>query len=320
MHKEDSESIVSVLIPIHNEAPHLEKALESVRGQDSVEIELVVVLDRPTVSLKVQTQLLLTDFKRTKLLISPGSGISEALNFGVGHCLGKYIARIDSDDEMSRDRLVKQKLFLDNNPEVSCVGSQITKVSEQDNSIGRSYYPRHPFLLKRILRIRNCVAHPSVMYKREEIERVGGYRAAFDGAEDYDLWIRLTREGRIANLPGQLTKYRIWNGQDTKKYLDGKTTRGHQVLLFSELEEVAPHYSAELLSRKLNAESLTVEADEYLRENAPLRSKRLRSVLALNILLSHYTGLLDVKSGVAICFRILHIGLLSFSIGIVGNR
>jgi glycosyltransferase involved in cell wall biosynthesis len=318
--KEDSESIVSVLIPIHNEAPHLEKALESVRGQDTVEIELVVVLDRPTVSLKAQTQLLLTDFKSTKLLISPGSGISEALNFGIGNCAGKYIARIDSDDEMSRDRLVKQKLFLDNNPQVSCVGTQITKVFEKNNSISRSHFPRSPFLLKRILRIRNCVAHPSVMYRREEIERVGGYRAAFDGAEDYDLWIRLTREGRIANLPGQLTKYRIWNGQDTAKYLQEKTTRAHQVLLFTELEEVAPLYSAELLSRKLNTESLIVAADEYLRQKARLRSKRLRSVLALNTLLSHYIGLLDVKSGVAICFRILHIGLLSFSIRIVGNR
>lgn len=315
-----NENLVSVLMPIHGEAPHLEKALESIRNQKSVEIELVVVLDRPTPSLKMRTELLLTNLKKTKLLVSPGSGISEALNFGIEHCLGYYVARIDSDDEMTNERLSKQKLFLDNNPKISCVGTQIIKISENNTIIGKSHYPNSPFLLSRILRIRNCVAHPSAMYRREDVQKVGGYRAVFDGAEDYDLWIRLTREGSIANLNEHLTKYRIWNGQETKKYIGEKKTRAYQVQLFAELEEIAPGFAMELLSKRLIEEDLMAAAEEYLRENAALRWQRLRSVLRLNVSLGPKNQMFTAKSSLVALVSFLHLSLLSLTIRFTGDR
>jgi glycosyltransferase involved in cell wall biosynthesis len=313
-------SLVSVLMPIHGEAPHLEKALESIRNQESVETELVVVLDRPTPSLKRETELLLANLKKKKLLVSPGSGISEALNFGIEHCLGKYVARIDSDDEMTNERLTKQKLFLDNNPEISCVGTQIIKISENNVIIGKSHYPSNPFLLSRILRIRNCVAHPSVMYRRDEVQKIGGYRSVFDGAEDYDLWIRLTREGSIANLNEHLTKYRIWNGQETKKYIGEKNTRAYRVQLFAELEEFAPGLAAEFLSKRLIAEDLMAAAEEYLRENATLRWRRSRRVLWLNVSLSRKNQMFSAKSLSVVLASFLHLSLLSLSIRFTGDR
>ena len=320
MRKYSNESLVSVLMPIHGEAPYLEKALESIGFQESVEIELVVVLDRPSSSLKVQTQLLLANLEKTKLLVSPGSGISEALNFGIEHCLGKYVARIDSDDEMTKDRLIRQKLFLDNNPGITCVGTQIIKVSEKNRVLGKSHYPNNPFLLKRILRIRNCVAHPSVMYRRDEVQRIGGYRATFDGAEDYDLWIRFTRKGSIANLNEYLTKYRVWNGQETRKYISNKYTRAYRVQLFAELEEIAPQYATALLSKRLNADDFVAAAEEYLRENATLRWQRLRSVLRLNDSLNCKTQIFFLKTIAIILMSLLQLSLLSLTIRFTGDK
>lgn len=306
--------VISVLLPIHGEAPFLKKVIESIRCQESVEIELVVVLDRPSTLLEAQTELLLATFQKTKLLVSPGSGISEALNFGIEHCLGAYIARIDSDDEMVKDRLIKQKLFLQNNPSISSVGTQIIKISEGNKILGKSHYPNRPFLLGRLIRIRNCVAHPSVMYRREEVLRVGGYRATFDGAEDYDLWIRLSRIGRIANLNEYLTKYRIWSGQNTAKYMSEKNIRAYHVQLFAELEEIAPHYAIELQSKRLNNENLMAAAEEYLRKKAALRWQRLRSLLRLNDTLSRKREILYAKSLPIVLVCLLRLIVLSVSI------
>jgi len=312
--------LVSVLIPIHGAAPHLQKTIEGIRCQESVEIELVVVLDRPTESLKIQTELLIANFKKSKLLVSPGSGISEALNFGMNQCQGEYVARIDSDDEMLEDRLIKQKLFLDKNPIVSAVGTQIIKVSEDDKIIGESRYPNNAFLLRKFLRIRNCIAHPSVMYRRDEVLKVGGYRAIFDGAEDYDLWVRLSRNGNITNLNECLTKYRIWNGQDTDRYKSDKNLRAYQVQLFSELEEVAPEYATGLISKKLGKENLAEAADDFLRAHAALRWRRLRSIFKLNEALNQRNQMLYTSLLTVVLSCIFKISSLSLLIKFTENR
>ena len=300
--------------------PYLEKTIESIRCQESVEIELVVVLDRPTKSLKVKTELILTNFKKTQLLVSPGSGISDALNFGIEHCRGEYVARIDSDDEMIKDRLIKQKLFLDKNPMVSAVGTQIIKISESGSITGRSRYPNNAFLLGKILRIRNCMAHPSVMYRRDEVLRLGGYRATFDGAEDYDLWVRLSRKGNVDNLKEYLTKYRIWNGQDTNRYKSDKNLRAYQVQIFSELEEVASEYATGLKSKKLSKENLTEAAENFLRAHAVLRWRRLKSIFELNEALNQRKQMLSTSLLRVVLSCIFKISFLSLLIKLTGNR
>lgn len=300
--------------------PYLEKTIESIRCQESVEIELVVVLDRPTKSLKVKTELILTNFKKTQLLVSPGSGISDALNFGIEHCRGEYVARIDSDDEMIKDRLIKQKLFLDKNPMVSAVGTQIIKISESGSITGQSRYPNNAFLLGKILRIRNCMAHPSVMYRRDEVLRLGGYRATFDGAEDYDLWVRLSRKGNVANLKDYLTKYRIWNGQDTNRYKSDKNLRAYQVQIFSELEEVASEYATGLISKKLSKENLTEAAENFLRAHAVLRWRRLKSIFKLNEALNQRKQMLSTSLLRVVLSCIFKISFLSLLIKFTGNR
>jgi glycosyltransferase involved in cell wall biosynthesis len=311
-----STNLVSVLIPIHGDAPYLKNVLESIRYQELVAIELVVVLDRPSPSLKIQVESSLENMKMTKILVSPGSGISEALNFGLSHCLGNYVARIDSDDEMTKDRLIKQRQFLDNNPKINCVGTQIIKISEKNTVIGKSRYPSNLLVLNQILRIRNCVAHPSVMYRRDEVLKIGGYRTIFDGTEDYDLWIRFSRKRQIANLDEFLTRYRIWNSQDSAKYLDEKNIRAHQVRLFSELEEIAPEYASELVTKQMDVDSLMANASKYMRENSPCRLKRLSNINELNIFLICKNNSTDIKSAFVIFLKILHILLLTFSIRI----
>ena len=307
-------NLISILIPIHGQAPYLNEVIESVKNQGLIEIEVVIVLDRPTLQLTAIAEKALTNIHIGRLLISPGSGISEALNFGLDHCAGGYIARIDSDDLMNKDRLIKQKDFLDRNPGVKCIGTQIFKISESNSYLGRSLYPTRPAFLRRTLRIRNCIAHPSVMFRRDEILKIGGYRSLFDGAEDYDLWIRLNRVGDIANLDEYLTSYRIWNGQNESEYRKTKNNLSHKVRVFAEIEEIAPQYSTELLLLDSDVPDALAAAVDYLKQKAPLRWKRLEKVLQVNVLFSDRTQVSRVRMMTEILRRFIQMYLLSLAI------
>jgi glycosyltransferase involved in cell wall biosynthesis len=152
-----------------------------------------------------------------KVFVSKLPGISHALNLGIRESSGELIARIDADDLMRKDRLTLQNAFLEKHPEVVCVGSQVAKINVNEMVIGISCYPERNKQITKTLLFRNCIAHPSVMYRRSAILKVGGYRPEFDGVEDYDLWLRLSVTGQIRNLKTRLTSYRVWENQVTRK-------------------------------------------------------------------------------------------------------
>ena len=212
---------VSVIIPVHGNAPHLISTIESIRMQSFQEYEVIIILDRASEEIKTYARNLASDFENIRVVISEKPGISHALNTGILESSGEFIARIDADDLMREDRLVLQKNFLEKHEEVVCVGSQVTKINFSGIRIGRSSYPGSNKLITSTLLFRNCIAHPSVMYRRSSILEVNGYRPEFDGVEDYDLWLRLSMIGQIRNIQKTLTSYRVWEGQvtRTKKHL-----------------------------------------------------------------------------------------------------
>jgi glycosyltransferase involved in cell wall biosynthesis len=204
---------VSILMPVHGNAPYLENAIKSVENQTFANFEFIIVLDRVGKNveslLKKRTEL----NKKIKVVNSKSTGISSALNTGLNHCKAPYVARLDSDDLMQPQRLKVQKLFLDNHEKIDCVGSQIIKINAEGKAIGRSYLPEMPTEISNVLPFRNCIAHPSVMFRKNTIISIGGYRTEFDGCEDYDLWLRMDKGDNLKNLEMMLTSYRIWPKQ-----------------------------------------------------------------------------------------------------------
>jgi glycosyltransferase involved in cell wall biosynthesis len=215
------EPVVSVIIPVHGDAPHLVSTIKSIEMQSFKEIEIVIILDRASKEIELYARNLAINSENVKVLVSKLPGISHALNIGIGESSGEFIARIDADDLMRKDRLALQKEFLEKHQEVVCVGSQVTKINVDGKQIGRSSYPASNKQITHTLLFRNCIAHPSVMYRRSSILEVSGYRSDFDGVEDYDLWLRLSMNGQIRNMQAPLTSYRVWEDQVTakKKYL-----------------------------------------------------------------------------------------------------
>lgn len=204
---------VDVIIPVHGKPIYLEETINSVIHQKYIN-KIYLVLDR------VEKEYLnLSNFNNEKIVVlnSNKPGIVEALNLGLKNSQAKYIARIDSDDLMQEDRIKQQREFMEKSPDCVCVGSFIEIFGNNKGTYIKKY-PSDFHSIKKNLEYQNAIAHPSVMYKSSIVKKIGGYRNFFEGAEDYDLWFRLSKIGEIRNLQKPLTRYRISDGQYSSKF------------------------------------------------------------------------------------------------------
>lgn len=214
-----SKSQITILLPVHAHSPFLESCLRSLNNLSiPEETNLLIVLDRvSSVTRDLLDNFILEMPKR--IIINSQFGLVNSLNLGLSEADGEFIARIDHDDMMKFDRLEKQLNFFRKNPNHILVGSNVTLVDQNEQRIRESNYPAtNNEIIKRI-RHNNVFAHPAVMYKRAAAISSGMYRKFYEGAEDYDLWLRMIEIGKVANLQDSLTLYRQHSGQMSIKNL-----------------------------------------------------------------------------------------------------
>ena len=192
---------VSVLLPVRDGERFLLQALESLEAQRGVAFEILVIDDAS----RDRTPALLAAFAaahpRVRPLAGPGQGLSRALNLGLEQARGRYLARLDADDQALPGRLAAQFAFLERHPEIGVLGTQALGMDEHGTRLGRIRVPVGPRRVRQALEISAAVIHPTVMMRRQPVLEVGGYRPLFDGAEDYDLWLRLSGITALDNLP-----------------------------------------------------------------------------------------------------------------------
>lgn len=134
-------------------------------------------------------------------------GLGYALNRCRERARGKYLARLDDDDLAFPGRLELQTAALDRCPEFQWVGSAALLL-DGDGVWGRLSMPEHP--RSRDFLAHSPYIHPSVMFRREALEKAGGYSQSprYFGCEDYQLFFRLHAQGmRGWNLPAALIGY-----------------------------------------------------------------------------------------------------------------
>ena len=207
---------ISVVIPFKNAEKYLAESIESVINQKcNFSFEVIVVDDNST-----DTSLNIAESFAGSVVLthkSNGVGISDALNLGVQQSKSDLIARHDADDIMQQGRLQSQFDFMLANPDHVLLGGQISYIGEIGEFETPNYYPSTSDELESWLAKGCYLAHPTVVFRKDKFEEVGGYKRANDGAEDYDLWLRLSEVGKIANLEIVLTQYRKHNQQVTNK-------------------------------------------------------------------------------------------------------
>ncbi len=197
--------LITILMPVHNGAAYLKEAMDSMLGQSLNDFEFLIVDDASTDDSAAIVQgckdpriRFIRSRERLKL--------SGALNLGLDHARGRYIARMDADDISLRGRLEIQARFLENNPDIGLCGSWIRYFGAMNSVLKR------PLLhadIRAFTLIDTPFAHPTVMFRRDLMEQ---HQLRFDGSyfptEDFELWTRAMRHFTMANLPEVLLHYR----------------------------------------------------------------------------------------------------------------
>ena len=192
---------VSVVMSTYNNEATVREAVASILAQTCADFEFLIVNDGST----DRTPEVLGEFDdpRLRLLHNPENiGLTRSLNKAIGLASGPFIARQDADDVSMPQRLEKQVAFMREHGDVALLGTSRATLDDAGNTISVTRLPEAPDY-HRLLQS-NCLAHGSVMLRREVLDEVGGYNEDFRLSQDYDLWLRIAKRHRVRNLPEPL--------------------------------------------------------------------------------------------------------------------
>lgn len=223
---------VSVIIPCFNRDLYISETVQSVLNQTWPNIELIVVDDGCTDG----SRALLESFGSVlKIFEQPGRinrGQSAAINLGLAHCSGAYVAILDSDDLFMPDKIEKQVRFLEGHPEVGLVYSNCLFIDAR----GKELYPRYghghqpPEDPGQVLL--NCWFNvPSnSLVRRSLYEQVGYLDETLRAAQDHDLAIRLAEAAPVGYLDECLWRYRRHGGSISNTNAKLRWQNGFRIL------------------------------------------------------------------------------------------
>ncbi len=204
---------ITVLMPVYNGARYLASAVASILGQSFDPFEFLVVDDGST----DESAAIVSSFGDPRIrLVRSGAnaGIARALDRGLSLARGEYVARMDCDDESLPRRLETQLRFLDLHPSVGAVGTGFVVIDGGGREIRTVRYPPDHASLAWSLFFCNPLAHPTVMMRKADAARAGGYAVGDRFGperrtpEDYDLWRRMAKTAALANVPDALVRVR----------------------------------------------------------------------------------------------------------------
>jgi glycosyltransferase involved in cell wall biosynthesis len=211
---------VSINVLTKNRRRLLEKALLSVRNQNFKDYEIVVVNDGST----DDTQNILENLKIENLNIikhESSVGITLSRREALLDSKGEYVAILDDDDEwIDEDKLAKQVKYLDKHQDCVVVGGGIT-ISNIKYQISK-FRPETDERIRNWMLLKNPFFTSTVMFRREATLKVGGFvKDDIDLGEDYDLWLRLGKIGKMYNFPEAFTLYAKprYNKEKFKQFL-----------------------------------------------------------------------------------------------------
>ena len=198
---------ISVIMPVYNEERYVEKSIESILNQTFIDFEFIIIDDGSTdKSVKIIESF---SDSRIKLFQSENKGMVNQFNFGIVNSNSPLIARMDADDIAIKNRFEVQYKYLNSNPDIHIVGSNIEYINEEGESVGEKKYPELHDDIEFMMPIENAVCHPVTIMRREIFDKLGLYKSIYDYSADHELFLNLIYHGyKFHNLQDTLLKYR----------------------------------------------------------------------------------------------------------------
>lgn len=202
------QDLVSVVMSSYKDPPAvLDRAIDSLLRQDYPTLEVILVLE-PGDPNGERVPLKYTDPRLR--VFQPGERVGRcgAYNLGIARAGGRFIARMDSDDECLQHRISTQLNFLRANPGVAVVGAAVNLFDRDGNFKGVRLFPAAHEDFLRWLPFINPICHPTVIWDRNQVGEVLFDPEFSRACDDMELWLRLVGQGhRFANLKESLLKY-----------------------------------------------------------------------------------------------------------------
>lgn len=211
--------LVSVIISSYNHGKYIESSICSVLKQTYARVELLVVDDGSTDDSVARIQRLQSihgfDFRAQN-----NQGLSRTLNEMIARANGELIVPFGSDDIMLSERLEKQVAYIADKPEVGICAGNVRNIDDVGQPLGKqNLHPQRRLAFEDILlNLQPGPPAPTLMFRREALERVGGFEPSIR-LEDVYIELMVTRAGYFIDvLPDVLAEYRMHATNTYKQY------------------------------------------------------------------------------------------------------
>lgn len=203
--------LISVLIPVYNvKGKYLKECINSVLGQSYDNFEIIIVDDASTKKETLDTLKKYERNEKIKIKYRKKNGhISVATNDALKMAKGEYVALMDNDDVLASDAFYEVVKVLNEDKKIDFIYTDEDKLDldgkRQDPNFKSDWAPDSFYSS-------NYISHLCVL-KRSIIEEIGGFREGFEGAQDYDLYLRfIEKTNRIYHIPKILYHWRMIPG------------------------------------------------------------------------------------------------------------
>jgi len=204
---------VSVIIPAYNAAVYLPYAIDSVIAQRYPDWEIIIVDDGSTdrTCAVVDSYLpILRD--KLQYIYQENRGLPAARNTGIRAARGEFMALLDADDVWLPQRLERGVPVLDADPSIGLVHARVARIDTQGSVTGQlKVEPQYLSgrIAGNIYTRRAHIVCPTVMFRKNCLERAGWFDERMQATEDRDLWFRIALHYQVAYIDEVLAYYRI---------------------------------------------------------------------------------------------------------------
>jgi glycosyltransferase involved in cell wall biosynthesis len=237
---------VSVIMSVYNGGRYIYESVSSILHQSYSDFEFIIIDDGSTDNTNIYLESI--NDSRLNIIHQDNKGLTASLNKAISVSKGEYIARQDADDISLPDRLEKQVEFLENKKDYLLVGSYSYLINENSEHIGIYKLPLTDTEIRWAILFRNPFGHSTVMMRSDILrkERIK-YNESIKTAQDFELWSRIAKLGKMANIDKTLVKYRIHADQLCRLH---NVEQQNNALLISRsnLENIGFHMSGDEVS------------------------------------------------------------------------
>ena len=279
--------LVSVIIPTYNRPNYLREAVESVFAQTYPFIEIIVIDDGSSdegaltkSALKPYLSADSSSSRRPKVtyLYQTNRGLVPAVNRGLALAQGEYIQRLDDDDRLLPEKIARSVDVFQAHSEVGLVATGYHHIDAKGKRL-RTFSPRSCPESTRLLKmLMGCIsACAGVMVRSLAHQKVGVYRDI--RAQDYEMWIRITKEFKVETIDLPLAEYRQHPGNSTNPQ-NNQPQIERDILNFTReqiesihLEELIPNLRSKPHAHALRAAVYLTKDSKHAKATPPAKAE-----------------------------------------------